>query len=315
MNFLVTGGAGFIGSNLTNYLLQQGHCVAVIDDLSTGNLNNLKTSDLLSFIEGSVTDYDLMETILSTHEFDYIFHLAAIASVADSVLRPIETHEINFLSVMYILDLIKKHQPNLKRLVFSSSAAVYGDDPQLPKTEEMAINPLTPYAVDKYAAEKILLNGTKLYGIKTSVVRFFNVYGPKQNPTSEYSGVISILLKKFNEARNTPNISFDLFGDGNQTRDFVYVDDVIKGLILVSEKAETVGHFYNIGTAVGTSLNEVISALTELFQVSINITYRQARNGDIRHSRASIDKLNQLGFLPAYNITQGLTKLLKDKHS
>lgn len=170
-NYLITGGAGFIGSTLANYLSKE-NSVIVIDDLSMGKEENLDDNSNLKFINGSVTDKELMEDILSSNQFDYIFHLAAIASVADSVERPVETHQINFESVLMLLELIRKYQKDLKRLVFSSSAAVYGDEPTLPKHEESVIRPLTPYAVDKFAAEQYVLDYNHLYGVKTSAVRF-----------------------------------------------------------------------------------------------------------------------------------------------
>jgi len=221
---LITGSAGFIGSTLANYYSRENQVYA-IDNLSMGKLENLEESENLTFIQGSVTDRPFMENILSSHKFDYIFHLAAIASVEDSVRRPIETHEVNFRSVLELLELTKKYQNNLKRLVFSSSAAVYGDEPTIPKHENSVIHPMTPYAIDKFGAEKMVLAYCRLYDLPTSAVRFFNVYGPKQNLSSPYSGVISILVDKYRKfMNNEPNVSFSLFGDGEQSRDFVFID-------------------------------------------------------------------------------------------
>ena len=211
--YLITGGAGFIGSTLANYLSKE-NSVIVIDDLSMGKEENLIKSSKLQFINGSVTDSELMNDILSNNTFDYVFHLAAIASVADSVERPVETHQVNFESVLMLLELIRKYQKGLKRLVFSSSAAVYGDEPTLPKKEESVIRPLTPYAVDKFAAEQYVLDYNHLYGVKTSAVRFFNVYGPNQNPESPYSGVISILVDRYKKIQKGEDTQFILFGEG-----------------------------------------------------------------------------------------------------
>ncbi|WP_373786332.1 NAD-dependent epimerase/dehydratase family protein, partial [Jeotgalibaca porci] len=197
MNYLVTGGAGFIGSTLSNKLLLEGHSVTVIDDLSMGKKQNLISNKDLKFIEGSVLDDELMDKVLSTETFDYIYHLAAIASVADSVERPLETHHVNYDSVLKLLLLVKEKQKSIKKFVFASSAAVYGDCIELPKRENSEIKPLTQYAVDKYAAERTVVNFAHLYGVPTVATRFFNVYGPNQNPTSPYSGIISILLDKF----------------------------------------------------------------------------------------------------------------------
>ncbi|MDY5177773.1 NAD-dependent epimerase/dehydratase family protein, partial [Enterococcus faecium] len=174
LNYLITGGAGFIGSTLANYLGKENN-VVVIDDLSMGKKENLDESKHITFIEGDVADKNLMEKVMKEYHFDYIFHLAAVASVADSVERPLETHRVNFDSALLLLELVRKYQSGLKRLVFSSSAAVYGDEPTLPKKEESVIRPLTPYAIDKFAAEQYVLDYCHLYDVPTSAVRFFNV--------------------------------------------------------------------------------------------------------------------------------------------
>lgn len=308
--YLITGGAGFIGSNLANHLLND-HQVVVIDDLSMGSLSNLNASDNLTFIEGSVTDKKLMSDILSNHQFDYIFHLAAIASVADSVERPIETNQVNFISVLQLLKLVRESQADLKRLVFASSAAVYGDEPTLPKEEESVIRPMTPYAVDKFAAEKYVLAFNNLYQVPTSAVRFFNVYGPNQNPSSPYSGVISILVDQFQKQLDTGNSQFKVFGDGEQSRDFVYVEDVIQALLLVAESAESTGEVYNVGTGIGTTLNTLIYTISDILNVTLPINYEDARMGDIPKSLANINKLKELAFEPAFDVKAGLTGYLK----
>ncbi|HGF7851316.1 TPA: NAD-dependent epimerase/dehydratase family protein, partial [Enterococcus faecium] len=246
-NILITGGAGFIGSTLANCLAKSNK-VLVIDDLSMGEKSNLSSSENIKFIEGSVTDKDLMSEILTNNQFEYIYHLAAIASVADSVARPIETHQVNFESVLMLLEFCRKYQQNLKRLIFSSSAAVYGDEPTLPKKEESVIRPLTPYAIDKFAAEQYVLDYYHLYNVPTSAVRFFNVYGPNQNPNSPYSGVISILVDQYKKHLKNENSKFILFGDGEQSRDFVYIEDVIQALLLIATKKEALGRQFNVGT-------------------------------------------------------------------
>jgi len=258
--YLITGGAGFIGSTLANYLSKE-NSVIVIDDLSMGKEENLIKSSKLQFINGSVTDSELMNDILSNNTFDYVFHLAAIASVADSVERPVETHQVNFESVLMLLELIRKYQKGLKRLVFSSSAAVYGDEPTLPKKEESVIRPLTPYAVDKFAAEQYVLDYNHLYGVKTSAVRFFNVYGPNQNPESPYSGVISILVDRYKKIQKGEDTQFILFGEGSQSRDFVFIEDVVQALLLVAKKEESLGKQFNVGTGIATTLNGLIEII------------------------------------------------------
>lgn len=312
MKYLITGGAGFIGSTLVNRLSTEENEIYIVDDLSMGDLTNLNkdVDSKLHFFEGSVTDEVLMRNLFRDNQFDYIFHLAAVASVADSVARPVETHKVNFESVLLILELCRETQKKLKRVVFSSSAAVYGDEPTIPKTEESIIRPLTPYAVDKFAGERYVLNYNTLYGIPTSAVRFFNVYGPNQNPDSPYSGVLSILTSRFEKVMNGEDISFTIFGDGEQTRDFVYVDDVVDALLIVSSSNESLGNVYNVGTGKATSLNEIVSLYKKILKADISVNYSSQREGDIQKSVASIDKLREIGYKPQYNIQAGVAKYL-----
>ncbi len=307
---LITGGAGFIGSSLANRLSKQ-YEVVVIDDLSMGKKTNLESSENITFIEGDVTDAGLMEDVLKETNFELIFHLAAIASVADSVERPLETHRVNFDSVLLLLELIRKYQKDLKRLVFSSSAAVYGDEPTLPKQEESVIRPLTPYAVDKFAAEQYVLDYCHLYNVPTSAVRFFNVYGPNQNPNSPYSGVISILVDRYKKLLDGEESSFTLFGDGSQSRDFVYIEDVLQGLMLAAEKEEALGKQFNIGTGNGTTLLELIQAIDQILDVELPIDKQPERAGDIRDSLADISKIQSLGYTPHFDILSGMKSYLQ----
>ena len=311
--YLITGGAGFIGSTLANHL-STDNAVVVIDDLSMGKEENLVRNDNLSFIKGSVTDEKLMDKVLSCTTFDYIFHLAAVASVADSVERPVETHQVNFESVLMLLELIRKYQKDLKRLVFSSSAAVYGDEPTLPKQEESVIRPLTPYAVDKFAAEQYVLDYYHLYGIPTSAVRFFNVYGPNQNPESPYSGVISILVDRYKKLQSGLEVKFTLFGDGSQSRDFVFVKDVIQALLLVASKKEALGKQFNVGTGNALDLNELINVIDETLNIKLPISYGALRDGDIKDSVADILRLKSLGFKPNFSIHEGMQKYLESEN-
>lgn len=307
---LVTGGAGFVGSSLVNFL-EKDFLVYVIDDLSMGNKRNLNKSENIIFIEGSVINNKLMSDVLSNNNFSYIFHLAAIASVADSVERPIETHKVNFDSVLLLLELCKKYQGNLKRLLFSSSAAVYGDEPTLPKGEESIIRPLTPYAIDKFSSEQYVIDYFSLYGVPTSAVRFFNVYGPKQNPNSPYSGVISILVDKYKKMQQGKQCSFNIFGDGEQSRDFVYIEDVVEAMIYISKNEKAVGEQYNIGTGQSTSLNVLIDTINNILQLKLETNVKESRVGDIKNSVANINKLRNLGYHPQTKINQGMEKYLK----
>lgn len=303
-NILITGGAGFIGSSLANMLLPTNK-ITVIDDLSMGDFSNLNQSKNLTKIEGSVTDKTLLEDVLSENDFDYIFHFAAVASVADSVARPYETHQVNFDSTMTILEILRKNKKSLKRLVFSSSAAVYGDEPTLPKQEESIIRPLTPYAVDKFASEKMAMVYNDLYKIPVSATRFFNVYGPKQNPSSPYSGFISILVDRLK--RKAP---LTIFGDGEQARDFVYIDDVLQALLLIATSDQSLGEVYNVGTGTKTTLNNLIHFSQKNLDQELDINYVEPREGDIRLSISSIQKLKKIGYNPKYSLEDGMKEYL-----
>ena len=187
-NVLITGGAGFVGSNLADRLVAQGDKVTIVDDLSMGLVENIPASDLVTFYEESITNKKFMEHLLVKNKFDYIYLFAGVASVADSVARPYETHQVNQEANVFLLEVIRKRKLPVKKILFASSAAVYGDDPQLPKTELSRIKPLTPYAIDKFASERYMIDYGNLYDLPTVAVRFFNIFGPKQNPSSPYSG-------------------------------------------------------------------------------------------------------------------------------
>lgn len=307
---LITGGAGFIGSTLANHLGKE-NVVIVVDDLSMGKVENLEMDRNITFIEGDVADSVLMEEIIRANQFDYIFHLAAVASVADSVARPVETHRVNFESVLMLLELIRKYQPNLKRIVFSSSAAVYGDEPTLPKKEESIIRPLTPYAIDKFAAEQYVLDYCHLYDVPGSAVRFFNVYGPNQNPNSPYSGVISILVDRYKKQLAGEKTSFTLYGDGSQSRDFVYIDDVIQALLLVANKEAALGQQFNVGTGKATTLLTLIQTIDQILETELALEYQPERSGDIHDSLADISKIQSIGYLPNYDVLSGMKSYLK----
>lgn len=310
MKYLITGGAGFIGSSLAKELIKNGHEVTVVDDLSMGKKENLDI-ERIHFVEGDIRNKELMEKLFNETQFDYVFLLAAIASVADSIQRPIETHEVNLDANLNILELIKEKQKNIRRVVFASSAAVYGDDPSLPKKENSQIKPLSPYAVDKFASEQFVLLYNDLYNVPGSAVRFFNVYGMNQNPQSPYSGVLSIITDRYKQKVAGENAIFNVFGDGKQERDFVFIDDVVQALILVSESKNSRGNVYNVGTGKATSLNKIISIYDDYFQSNLKINYLPTREGDIRYSFADISHLQGLGYIPKYTIEEGISTYLK----
>ncbi|MDU0399709.1 UDP-N-acetylglucosamine 4-epimerase [Lactococcus lactis] len=304
-NILITGGAGFIGSTLANALLPDNK-VIVLDDLSMGDFNNLDESINLTKIEGNLVDKELLGKIFSENEFDYIFHLGAVASVADSVARPYETHQVNFDSTMTILEILRTRKSKLKRFIFSSSAAVYGDEPTLPKREESVIRPLTPYAIDKFASEKMAMIYNLLYDIPTSATRFFNVYGPNQNPESPYSGFISILVDRLKNEKE-----LTIFGNGEQTRDFVYVEDVVNALLLIATSDKSRGQVYNVGTGSRITLNDLVKLSQEITGKKISIKFDKEREGDIRDSISDISKLRNIGYEPNVDLALGMKKYLE----
>jgi UDP-glucose 4-epimerase len=313
MNYLITGGAGFIGSTLVNELEKGDNNVFVVDDLSMGKKENLNTSSKIILFEKDIRDLVFLNEIFSENQFDYIFHLAAIASVADSIERPIATHQVNLEATLNLLELTRQTQKNLKRFVFASSAAVYGDEPSLPKTENSKIKPLSPYAIDKYSSEQYVLLYNSLYDLPTSAVRFFNVYGPNQNPSSPYSGVLSIITNHFKKLKNHEKNVFTLYGDGSQTRDFVYVDDVVQALKIVSEKEEAQGNVYNVGTGTPSSINDVLDIFKSETGIEPIIKYENVRKGDIQDSYAEVSELKSLGFSPKYNLNKGIAKYLTNE--
>lgn len=297
---LITGGAGFIGSNLAKALVkEEDNKVVVVDDLSMGQIENLEGLDL-RFIEHDITDKEFMHHLLREYKFDYIFFLAAVASVADSVERPLETHAVNQEAVLDTLEFIHHNKLPLKRFLFTSSAAVYGNLPDMPKSETTRCQPLTPYAVDKYAAERFTIDYEGLYGVPTVAVRFFNVFGPNQNPASPYSGVLSIITDKLKN-----NETFNLYGDGSQTRDFVYVADVVKALRLVATKTPK-ATVYNVAQGGETSLLDLIKMYEKVAGRKLKINYMPARKGDITKSIANISKIKSIGFKPDWPLERGL---------
>ncbi|PLA76967.1 epimerase [Ligilactobacillus agilis] len=302
--YLVTGGAGFIGSNLIEKLVADQNEVVVVDDLSMGKKENLKSIDdrKLTFYEKSITDYEFMEKLLVSENFDYIVLLGAVASVADSVENPYATHLINQEANINIYEVVRRNKLKVRKILMASSAAVYGNNPVLPKKETSSIEPLTPYAIDKFASERFAMIYGRLYNIPTVATRFFNVYGPKQNPNSPYSGVLSIIHNCLVNDK-----TFTVFGDGEQLRDFTYVDDVVSAVRLLLETEDVKWDVFNVGTGSTVTLNEVIKAFEKAMGKKLDVIYADERKGDIKKSYADISKITEtVSYKPKYNIVSGL---------
>ncbi|WP_179395696.1 NAD-dependent epimerase/dehydratase family protein [Lacticaseibacillus absianus] len=303
-SYLITGGAGFIGSNLTDLLLEAPtNTITIVDDLSMGSQDNIPDSDRVTFFEHSITDHAFMQALLRENQFDYIVLLAAVASVADSVERPYETHLVNQEANLNIIETLRTAHLPFKKLFFASSAAVYGERPELPKREDMAVQPLTQYAVDKYATERAIINYARLYDMPMVCARFFNVYGPKQNPASPYSGVLSIVMDRL--ASGKP---FTFFGDGEQTRDFVFVGDVVNAIRGLLQTPAAKADVFNIANGKQTTLNQVVAQLEQLTGQTLNASHEAARAGDIRDSYADASKIDQFEFMHHTPLAEGLAK-------
>jgi len=296
---LVTGGAGFIGSHITDALVSNGCQVAVIDNLSTGKLSNLEhVKDKIKFYKGDILDQVILEKAVKN--CDVIFHQAAIVSVPWSVENPVDSAMVNEMGTLSVLESARKN--NVRRVVSASSSAVYGDDPQLPKSENMALKPLSPYAVQKLTGEYYSGLYYKLYGLETVCMRYFNVYGPRQDPTSPYSGVISIFMSNA-VSQKTPVI----YGDGNQYRDFVFINDVVRANLLAASTDGARGEVFNVGTGKYVTINGLWEMACELSGLNIKPEHESPKPGDIVESVANIDHAQKiLRFKPKYSFKNGL---------
>ena len=298
---VVTGGAGFIGSHLTEALVKQAYQVTVIDDLSSGRLDNIK--DVLSkvkFEEGSVTDFPLLSELF--RGADYVFHLAAIPSVPRSIENPRASHEVNVSGTLNVL--LAASQNKVKKVIFASSSSVYGDVPTLPKKEDMQTVPLSPYAVGKLAAENYCRVFSQVYQLTTAALRYFNVYGPRQDPNSQYSAAIPKFISRTLEGK--PPI---IFGDGEQTRDFTFVKDVVEANLLAA-RSDMCGVF-NVSRGVSITINQLAKLIIRLLGKKLEPVHEEARKGDIKHSQADISKARAFGYEPKYDLETGLTETLR----
>ena len=294
---VVTGGAGFIGSHIAEELSKDNE-VVVIDNLYSGRVENVPEN--VKFIQADIRDYESIAEIMI--QADYVFHEAALVSVVESVEKPVLTEEINVLGTLNILRALSEGHG---KLIFASSAAVYGDNQNLPLKEEEKPMPLSPYGVTKVSGEYYCKIFYELYGVPTVALRFFNVFGERQG-YNQYAGVISIFINR--ALKNEPLI---IFGDGKQTRDFIYVKDVVKANVLVAEKKRANGEVFNVARGERTTILELAMKIIDATNSSSPIIFDKPRPGDIKHSQADISKIKKLGFKPEYSLEEGLLRTVE----
>ncbi len=299
---VVTGGAGFIGSHLVEHWVNVGAEVHVIDNLRSGYLSNIENFPHVIFHFGSVTDRDLVFKVLEDSE--YVHHLAALVSVPESVEKPEECYEINVKGTINVLDAAKKYK--VKKVVLSSSAAVYGDNIESPQAIHLKPAPKTPYAFTKLEGEKLLEYYNKMHGLGTVSLRYFNVYGSRQDPKSQYAAAIPIFIS--HAVKNEPII---IYGDGEQTRDFIHVKDVVKANILAASN-HNVNGLFNVALGKATSINQIVQTIIKETNSKSKIFYESERTGDIKHSLASIQEtIEQLNFTPQFTLEEGLKETIR----
>jgi nucleoside-diphosphate-sugar epimerase len=297
-HYLVTGGAGFIGSHLCEELARRGETVRVVDNLSTGKRANLAHVPNVELIEGDLAD--MAVATRSVRGVDYVLHQAAIPSVPRSVEDPITSNRANIDASLNLL--VAARDAGVKRVVYAGSSSAYGNSPTMPKVETMATAPLSPYALQKLVAEQYCQMFTDLYGLETVTIRYFNVFGPRQDPSSPYSGVISLFIKALFEGQR-PRI----YGDGEQTRDFTYIANVVDGVLRASQAKDAAGEVINVATNGRVSLNQLFTSLRGLIGANVEPIYDKPRAGDVRDSQADISKAARLlGYKPLVTFEQGL---------
>lgn len=306
--YLITGGAGFIGSHITHRLVQQGHRVRVLDNLSSGSYRNLADiADDVEFVDGDIRDAACVRRAAT--EVEVIFHEAAEPSVPRSIADPAATFNINVEGTLNVLAAARDRA--CRRVVFATTCAVYGDCPHLPKVESLSPAPLSPYAMSKLTGEHLCAMFSRLYGLETVGLRYFNVFGPGQDPTSAYAAAIPTFLEAMMAGRR-PRV----YGDGEQSRDFVAVADVVRANLLASQVDGISGRIFNIATGHAISINQVLATLRDVTGLPSAAEYLPARRGDIRHSVADISLARTLlGFEAAISFDDGITSLVREHHA
>ena len=301
-SYLVTGGAGFIGSHLTEELIRRGEQVRVVDSLITGHRENLAHLKGVEFVEGDL--FDIAVAKRAVQGIDFVLHQAAIPSVPRSVEDPITSNRANIDSTLNIL--VAARDAGVKRVVYAGSSSAYGNTPTLPKHEGMPTNPLSPYALQKLVGEQYMQMFTALYGLETVTIRYFNVFGPRQDPSSPYSGVISIFARALLE-----NKAPTIYGDGEQTRDFTYIANVVDGVLRAVTAPDAAGQVVNVATGSSISLNRLFTSMREMLGSNLQVSYAPVRNGDVKDSLADITRARRLlGYEPLVPFEEGLKKTI-----
>ncbi|MDX2198017.1 MAG: SDR family oxidoreductase [Phycisphaerae bacterium] len=301
---LVTGGAGFIGSHLVRGILQRGWRVRVLDDLSSGHRKNLdELGDKVELVVGDICDAAVCHRAVAG--CDYVFHMAAMGSVPRSVDDPMRTHRINDTGTLNIL--VAARDAKARRVVFSASSSAYGDTPTLPKREDMMPRPLSPYAVSKLAGENYCKAFTACYGLQTISLRYFNVFGPRQDPNSQYAAVIPAFISRLLKGERPV-----IYGDGGQTRDFCYVDNVVNANLLAAEAASLNGETVNIACGESISLNAMLRVMNDSLGTKVEPIYEPVRKGDVRDSLAALDEAKRvIGYVPRVTFEDGLRRSIE----
>ena len=301
-HYLVTGGAGFIGSHLVEELVRRGEQVRVLDNFSTGKRENLEPFiDRIELIEGDIRSYHIVRE--AVQGVDYVLHQGALPSVPRSINDPITTNEVNVTGTLNMLDAAK--DAGVKRVVYASSSSVYGSDPELPVREDMNPNPVSPYAVAKLTGEKYCHAFSNVYGLETVALRYFNVFGPGQDPKSQYSAFIPLFVVGIMEGQ-----PLTIDGDGHQAKDFTYVSNVVEANLLAVEAEGVSGEVFNIGCGVSSSVNEVVTHVRGIVGAEGNISYGPSRSGDVPRSLADISQArHKLGYEPRVMIEEGLERV------
>jgi len=300
---IVTGGAGFIGSHLAEDLVRRDYQLTILDDLSTGRMENIEQllkRDNVRFVQESVTNPHLLQGLFQNT--DYVFHQAAIPSVPRSMKDPRASHDVNITGTLNVL--LAARDSGVKKVIYASSSSVYGDTPTLPKVEDMIPNPQSPYALTKMVGEYYCNIFHQIYDLPTVCLRYFNVYGPRQDSNSQYAAVIPVFAERVSQNKQPI-----IYGDGEQTRDFTFIKDVVAANILAAE-GDAYGVF-NIGIGQSISINELAELVVKLMGSSVKPIYQEARPGDVRHSLADITRARTFGFAPEYDLEKGLRETIQ----